>query len=110
MKRTSFLAQLEFIYVFALRCEGYQVGNASPFQLLILEYIDLFFDKSDVLADLEAYFKLINGKEEVNNIKIWFRDRVGQAEEMEGEPKTLTNENGSPIVGSHLNQSSADEF
>ena len=78
------------------------MGNASPFQLLILEYIDFFYDKSDVLADLEAYFKLINGKEEVMNIKAWFRDRVNQAEQMEGEPVTLTGEDGSPIVGSHL--------
>ena len=103
MKRTSYLAELEFNYVYALRCKSMQCGIGSNFFLLILEYIDLFFDKSDVLEDLESYLKLLNSVEDVNNIKERFRDRVSQAEISEGDPPTQVKNDGiTPIIGSHL--------
>ena len=49
MRRTSYLAELEVIYIYALRCKTYQVGENTSFLILILEYIDLFLDKADVV-------------------------------------------------------------
>ena len=60
MKRTSYLSELEFTYVFGLRCKGLQMGMGSNFFILIQEYIDIFFDKSDVVKDLSPYLKLLN--------------------------------------------------
>ena len=110
MKRTSYLAEMEFKYIFALRCKGMQCGIGSNFFILVLEYIDLFFDKADVLEDLEPYLKLLNQAEDVNAVKERFRDRIHQIESMAGEPLTMTKADGSPAIGSHLNQTVEQEF
>ena len=60
MRRTSYLSEIEFLYVFALRCKGLQCGIGSNFFTLLMEYIDHFFDKADVLDDLKSYLKLLN--------------------------------------------------
>ena len=65
MKRTSYLSELEFNYIYALRCKPMQCGIGSNFYLLLLEYIDLFFDKSDILEDLLPYLKLLNNNEDI---------------------------------------------
>ena len=36
------------------------MGMGSNFFILIQEYIDIFFDKSDVVKDLSPYLKLLN--------------------------------------------------
>lgn len=76
MERTSCLAELEFLYVYALRCKHMQCGVGSVFQTLMMKYIENFFDKSDVLVDLEPYLKLLNREGDVTSIKDKFRERV----------------------------------
>ena len=80
MKRTSYLAEIEFLYCFALRCKGMQCGIGSNFFTLMLEYIDYFFDKADVLEDLKPYLKLLNNTDDVLNVRDRFRERIGLAE------------------------------
>jgi hypothetical protein len=40
MRRTSFIAELELRYVFALNCHQYSVGEGTTFQMLLIEYIE----------------------------------------------------------------------
>lgn len=80
MKRTSYLAELEFNYVFALRCKSMQCGVGSGFNLLMLDYIDHFYALSDVLEDLKPYLLLLNGVEDVVSVRDRFRDRIQQIE------------------------------
>ena len=63
MRRSSYLAELEMRYVFALHCPAYTVGEGTIFQMLLIEYIDAFYDKSDVVSDLIEYFPLLNKKD-----------------------------------------------
>lgn len=42
----------------------------------MLEYIDLFFDKADVLDDLKPYLMLLNSNDDVMNVRDRFRDRI----------------------------------
>ena len=59
MRRSSYLAELDMRYVFALHCPIYQVGDGTTFQALIIEYFEQFYDKSDVLSDLREYLTLL---------------------------------------------------
>ena len=68
----------------------------------MLEYIDYFYDKADVLEDLTPYFKLLNDREDVAMVKERFRDRLADAESTEDEPPTRTKVDGSYAIGSHL--------
>jgi len=77
---------------------------------LLLEYIDLFFDKADVLDDTKAYLMLLNGQDDVMNVRERFRDRIGQAELSEGEPPTILKADGNNAIGSHLNQTVEQDF
>lgn len=79
MKRTSYLSELEFLYVFALRCKGLPCGIGSTFFNLIMDYIDLFFDKEDVSEDLKPYLKLLT-QEDVVFVRDRFRERIMQTE------------------------------
>lgn len=74
----------------------------------MLEYIDYFYDKADVLEDLTPYFKLLNDREDVAMVKDRFRDRLADAESTEGEPPTRTKQDGSYAIGSHL--AAQDDF
>lgn len=96
MKRTSYLSELELKYCYLLRCKAMPAGVGSPFYILLCEYIDLFYDKSDVVQDLLPYMKLFNDKDDVETIRKRLFDRVNQVENMEGE-KESSNE-----VGNHL--------
>ncbi len=58
IKRTSYLAELEFKFCIALNCKGYPTHEGSPIFNTILDYIELFYDKSDVVGDLTLYLKL----------------------------------------------------
>ena len=104
MRRTSYLSELEFFYVFALRCKGLQCGIGSNFNSLLLEYIDHFYDKADVLEDLKPYLKLLNQTDDVIHMRDRFRERISAAETQEGEPQTITKADGNAAIGSHLNQ------
>ena len=102
MKRTSYLAELEFLYVYALRCRIQPVGAGSNFFLLMLEYIDYFHDKSDILEDLSQYLVLLDRDVDVPTIRERFKDRIAQAENQEGEEPATTLADGRLAVGSHL--------
>ncbi len=80
MKRTSYLAELEFNYIFALKWKNMPTGIGSGFNSLMLDYIDHFYDKSDILEDLKPYLLLLNGAEDVVNVRDRFRDRISQME------------------------------
>ena len=60
MKRTSYLSELELNYIYALHARGFNVGAGSNFFILMTEYMDLFYDKADIVEDLRPYFKLLN--------------------------------------------------
>jgi len=40
MNRTSYLSELEFRYLVALKFHSYACGEGTNFQLLLIEYID----------------------------------------------------------------------
>ena len=52
MKRTSYLAELELHYIYALRLKNSRVGRGTPYFTAINEYIDTFYYKYDVMQDL----------------------------------------------------------
>lgn len=47
---------------------------------LILEYIDLFYDKADVVQDVKGFLKLLSPLHDLNVIKFRLNDRIKQAE------------------------------
>ena len=104
------MAELEFLYVFALRCKHMQCGVGSTFQTLMMKYIENFYDKSDVLVDLEPYLKLLNKEGDVLSIRDKFRERVAQMENIEGDPLTPVKSDGGPAIGSHLNQTVEQDY
>lgn len=82
MRRSSYLAELDMRYVIALHCPNYQVGEGTAFQSLLIEYIENFFDKSDVLDDIREYLTLLKKTDAVALCsRIEFR--VKQTEEFE---------------------------
>ena len=62
--------------MYALHCKTMPCGVDSPFFNLMLQYIDIFYDKTDVLEDLLPYLKLVNDNEDVLHIKNRFNDRI----------------------------------
>jgi len=109
MQRESRLAEMELMYVYALRCKAMPCGSGSPFFTLLLEYIDLFHDKFDVLDDLRPYLLLLSSAD-VIHVRDMFRDRVKQAEIRELEPISLVKADGNYAIGSHLNQTVEQDF
>ena len=49
---------MEFHYIYAIHCKEYACGENSPFYYHVFEYIDKFFEKSDVVADIHTYIQL----------------------------------------------------
>jgi hypothetical protein len=58
LKKTSYLAELEFKFCVALNCKGYPTYEGSPIFNTMLDYIELFYDKSDVIENISVYLKL----------------------------------------------------
>lgn len=108
IKRTSYLSELEFNYVFALRCNGYPCGVGSNFFTILLDYIDMFFDKEDVVDDVKPYLKLLNSTDDLTFIRERLQERVSQTASDEGEPEPELREDGIPATGSHLYHSEHD--
>jgi hypothetical protein len=63
MKRTSYLAELECKLCIALNCKNYPTYESSSTFNLLIEYIEMFFDKADVICDIIPYIKLLNNDE-----------------------------------------------
>ena len=55
IKKTSYLAELELLFNYALHCPRMPVGDMSIYMGVINEYIDKFHDKSDVVEDIRPY-------------------------------------------------------
>jgi hypothetical protein len=60
MHRTSYLAELEFYFVYNLNCGATKVGEGSPSYLIMCEYIDQYYMTFDVVNDLRTYLSLLN--------------------------------------------------
>ena len=58
IKRTSYMAELEFKFCIALNCKGYPTHEGSPMFNVMLDYIELFYDKADVICDVMPYLRL----------------------------------------------------
>ena len=65
MKRTSFLAELECKLCIALNSKNYLTYEGTPMFNLFLDYIEQFYDKSDVVQDLMPYFPLFNHEDAI---------------------------------------------
>jgi len=55
MKKTSYLAEIELLYNYAFHCPRLPTTDLSTYMMVIKEYIDKFYDKSDVATDLKPY-------------------------------------------------------
>lgn len=55
MKRASYMADLEYKYCLALNYPAYPTGDNSPYFATIVEYMQKFFDKFDIVEDLRPY-------------------------------------------------------
>lgn len=80
MRRQSYLAELELRYQIALVMPGYPVGAGSSFLLLMIEYIDQFYDQADVTHDIQKYFVLLKQKDALA-IVVRIEMRIEQVEE-----------------------------
>lgn len=60
MRKASYLAELELRYCYALNCARYTVGDTSLYMQLLIEYIDGYFDKSDVVDECRPYLSLLS--------------------------------------------------
>ena len=74
----------------------------------MLEYIDYFYDKSDVLEDLAPYLLLLETGADVTHVRDRFRDRVAQTEHAEGEAPAILRQDGSYAFNCHI--ASPDDF
>ena len=63
IKRTSYLAELECKLCIALNSKVYQTYEGSPLFNLILDYMEIFYDKADVVADLTVYMRLLQSED-----------------------------------------------
>ena len=92
MKRTSYLSELELYYCYTLHAKTFTVTQGTPFFILMNDYIDLFYDKHDVLEDLKPYLKLLNTQEDVEEMVDRMKSRLEQVEEMENEEDEIVDE------------------
>lgn len=59
MKRASYLAEMEFRYVYALKCPSQPVGEGTSHLNIILEYVENFHDQTDVVEEIRPYLTLL---------------------------------------------------
>lgn len=79
MKRTSRMADLEYKFVLALSYHHYQVGEGSPYFRAMLEYLEEFYDKFDVVSDLRPYLRLL-GPAEAASLRAFARGKLDAEE------------------------------
>jgi len=60
MKRASYLAEMEYRYVYALKHQTQPVGEGTSYLNLILEYIENFYEQTDVVEEIKPYLSLLN--------------------------------------------------
>lgn len=54
------MSELEFKFCVALNCKGYPTSEGSPIFNTILDYIEIFYDKVDVISEIQIYLRLLN--------------------------------------------------
>jgi len=79
MKRTSYMADLEYKFVLALSYASYPVGEGSPYFHTILEYLEKFYDSFDVVSDLRPYLRLL-GQPEAAALRAFAREKLDAEE------------------------------
>ena len=79
MKRSSFMADLEYKFVLALSYPTYPVGEGSPYFQTTYEYLDKFYDRFDVVSDLRPYLKLL-GQPEAAALRNFAREKLDAEE------------------------------
>ena len=57
------------------------MGDGQTYIQLMLEYIDLFYDKADVVSDLRNYCKLLTYPADANAIRQRIMDRIRTTEQ-----------------------------
>ena len=102
MRRQSYLGELDVLYCYALKCKAYPVGDGQSYLLLMMEYIDLFYDKADVVSDLRNYVKLLSYPTDANAIRQRIQDRIRMAEQAEPEVKKQTTFSNDPSQQVHV--------
>jgi hypothetical protein len=76
MKRTSYLAELECKLCIGLNCKNaYPTYENSSFFNLVLEYIENFFDKADVVIDILPYLRLMQ-PDDANALREKLKNRI----------------------------------
>ena len=79
MKRTSYMADLEYKFVLALSYASYPVGEGSPYFQTIRDYLEKFYDKFDVVSDLRPYLRLL-GQPEAAALRAFAREKLDAEE------------------------------
>jgi hypothetical protein len=79
VKKTSYLSELEYKFCIALNCRNYPTHEGSPMFNTFLDYIELFFDKSDVIEDIRLYLQLLSD-EDANCLATRIETRVNNLE------------------------------
>ena len=60
IQRTSYLTELEYKFVLALNYSQYPTNEGTSFYTTMLEYIQNFTDRFDVMNDVRPYLVLLN--------------------------------------------------
>ena len=60
LKKASYISELEYKFCVALNCPNYPTGEGSPMFNTFLDFIELFFDKTDVVEDVRTYLQLLS--------------------------------------------------
>ena len=76
MKRTSYLAEIELHYIYALQSPNAHIGKGSPYFSVIADYIDNFHYKFDVIHDLRPFLALLDIHEDGQELHDRFKVRI----------------------------------
>ena len=79
MKRTSFICDLEYRTVLALNYSQYPIGEGSAYLGTMIQYLENFYDRYDVIADLRPYIRIL-GYPEVDVLRNLIRTKLESEE------------------------------
>lgn len=86
MKRMSFMCDLEYRTVLALNYPQYPTGEGSAYLGTIIQYLENFYDRYDVIGDLRPYIRVL-GYPEVDILRNLIRAKL-ESEELAYEQNT----------------------
>ena len=79
MRRTSCLCELEYRTVLALNYSQYPTGEGSAYMSSMIQYLENFFDRYDVVMDLKPYIRIL-GFAEVDVLRNIVRTKLESEE------------------------------